>query len=112
MALLGLTATPAYTDEKKQGWLTKLFPQKIIYQATPQKLMADKILAKPICEESRTNFTPQFDEREYQKWVNTYQDLPEDIIAQLAENRERNAFIAEHYVRNRERYGKTFSHGV
>lgn len=107
MYLLGLTATPTYTDEKKKGWLVRLFPQKIIYQVSPQKLMADKILAKPILEEPATHFTPDFDEREYQKWMNTYRDLPENIIDQLARSRERNAFIAETYVTNQERYGKT-----
>jgi len=104
--LLGLTATPTYSDEKKKGWLVKLFPQKIIYQVSPQKLMAEKILAKPILEEPTTSFTPNFDEREYQKWLNTYQDVPEQIIDQLAHSRERNAFIAETYVANKERYGK------
>ncbi len=107
MSLLGLTATPTYTDKKKKGWLVKLFPQKIIYQVSPQKLMADQILAKPILEEPTTQFTPDFDEREYQKWMNTYQDLPETIIDQLARNRERNARIANMYVANQVRYGKT-----
>ena len=107
LCLLGLTATPTYTDEKKQGWLTKLFPQKIIYQVSPQKLIADKILAKPILEESTTQYTPDFDEREYQKWTNSYQDLPERIIEQLASNRDRNNAIVSRYVADRERYGKT-----
>ena len=57
--------------------------------------MAQGILAKPIKEQLETNFTPNFDLREYQKWVGTYRDIPEDIITQLAENRERNKFIAE-----------------
>jgi superfamily II DNA or RNA helicase len=68
--------------------------------------MADKILAKPVLEEPTTLFTPNFDEREYQKWLNTYQDIPEQIIDQLALNRERNAFIAETYVTNKERFSK------
>jgi superfamily II DNA or RNA helicase len=105
--LLGLTATPTYADAKKQGWLAKLFPQKIIYQVSPQQLMASKILAKPILEEPTTHFTPDFNEREYQKWINTYQDLPEEIIDQLAHNRERNAFIVATYMANKARYGKT-----
>ena len=41
--LLGLTATPIYNDERKQGWLLKLFPQNILYQVSPQDLMAAKM---------------------------------------------------------------------
>ena len=107
MYLLGLTATPVYSDENLQGWLNKLFPQRILYQITPQYLMAQEILAKPITEQQRTNFTPDFELRDYQKWVGTYRDLPEEIITQLAENRERNRFIAEHYAKNKAKYGKT-----
>jgi ATP-dependent helicase IRC3 len=107
MYLLGLTATPVYSDENLQGWLNKLFPQRILYQITPTYLMAQGILAKPITEQQETNFTPNFDLREYQKWVGTYKDVPEDIITQLADNRERNKFIAEHYVVNKAKYGKT-----
>ncbi|OPY52189.1 MAG: type I restriction enzyme EcoKI subunit R [Methanosaeta sp. PtaU1.Bin112] len=107
MHLLGLTATPVYSDENLQGWLSKLFPQGILYQVTPQSLMAQGILAKPIREQQKTNFTPNFDLREYQKWVGTFRDIPEDIITQLAENKDRNNFIAEQYSRGKGRYGKT-----
>lgn len=107
MYLLGLTATPVYTDENLQGWLNELFRQGIIYQIAAQKLMALGILARPVVEQQRTNFTPTFDLREYNKWIGTFRDLPEDIITQIAENKERNIFIAEHYAKNRNRYGKT-----
>ncbi len=107
MYLLGLTATPTYSDEAKRGWLKKLFPQGLIHQVTPQQLMAAGILARPISEEPRTNFTPQFDEREYKKWVGTHRDLPEEIISELANNRERNSFIAKWYADNKDKYKKT-----
>ncbi|MDQ3010735.1 MAG: DEAD/DEAH box helicase family protein, partial [Acidobacteriota bacterium] len=107
MLLLGLTATPTFTDEKKRGWLKKLFPQGIIFQTTGQQLMAEGILAKPIFEPQLTKFSVEFDEREFQKWRGTYRDLPEEIITQLAQSRERNQFIAATYERHRERYGKT-----
>lgn len=107
MYLLGLTATPVYSDENLQGWLNKLFEQGILYQVLPQELMAQGILAKPIPEQQRTNFTPNFDLREYQKWVGTYRDIPEDIITQMADNNDRNMFIADHYAANKARYGKT-----
>lgn len=107
MRLLGLTATPTYSDENKRGWLKKLFPQGIIYQVSAGRLMADGILARPIAERCQTSVTPDFDEREYQKWLGTYRDLPETIVTHLAENRDRNTLIAETYVKNRKRYGKT-----
>lgn len=107
MCLLGLTATPIYHDEKKQGWLKKLFPQGIIAQVTAEKLMAEKILAQPILEEPITHFIPEFDEGEYKKWIRTYKDLPEEIVTQLAKSQNRNDTIVSTYLKNKERYGKT-----
>jgi superfamily II DNA or RNA helicase len=107
MYLLGLTATPTYSDESKRGWLKKVFPQGIVHEIKPQSLMAAGVLARPILEEPRTLYTPDFDEREYQKWLGTHRDLPEDVITQLAHNRDRNLFIADQYVSNKDRYGKT-----
>lgn len=107
MCLLGLTATPTYTDKSREGWLSELFPQEIIYQVTPQQLMSQGILAEPRPEQHETSFMPDFDEREYQKWVGTFRDIPEDIITQMAENRNRNEHIAATYANNCEKYGKT-----
>ncbi len=107
MLLLGLTATPTRTEEDKRGWLIKLFPQGIVHQVTPQRLMALGILAKPILEEPRTSYTPEFDEREYRTWVGMHRELPEHIITQLALNQERNLYIANYYVQHKEKYGKT-----
>jgi ATP-dependent helicase IRC3 len=107
LLLLALTATPTYSDKSKSGWLKKLFPQEILHQVSPKKLMLNGVLAKPIFEGHETNITPEWNEREYQKWLGTYADLPETIISHLAENRSRNAFIAQTYADNCEKYGKT-----
>lgn len=107
LLLLGLTATPTYSDESKRGWLKKLFPQGILHQVSPKKLMLDGVLAKPIFEGCETNVTPEWNEREYQKWLGTYTDLPEEIVTHLAENRGRNALIAQTYADNRTKYGRT-----
>lgn len=107
MYLLGLTATPTYNDEKKKGWLKELFPDDIIYQVTLNSLMAQKIIAKPRFENANTEFEPDFDDREYLKWVDNFSDLPESIIGQLANSRSRNQFIAQSYADNKNKYGKT-----
>lgn len=106
-AFLGLTATPTYSDERKVGWLKKVFPQGIVHQAKAADLIAADVLSLPVFEQASTNVTPTFDEREFQLWVNTYRDLPEDIIDQLARNKERNAQIVDTYMRKRRQYGKT-----
>ena len=107
MMLLGLTATPTYSNENKQGWLAKLFPQRIVHQETPQNLMASRVLAKPVFEEARTNFEPDFTDREYAEWIGTNRDIPEETVSYLATNRARNEYIAGYYLKHRERFGKT-----
>ncbi|MCA9210899.1 MAG: DEAD/DEAH box helicase family protein [Planctomycetales bacterium] len=101
MHLLGLTATPTYTDEKKRGWLPKLFPQEIIFEIPAKDLMAAGILSRPVFEEARTTFEANFDDREYENWVGTHRDIPDTIIASLASSRERNEYIAGCYVNER-----------
>lgn len=106
-SVLGLTATPVYTDESKQGWLKKLFPDGILYQARATELMAAGVLARPHAVPLRTSFTPTFDERDHEKWLGTFKDIPDHVIDELARNAERNAFIAKAYADNRKKYGKT-----
>jgi hypothetical protein len=69
--------------------------------------MASGILARRTFEQLQTRFVPTFSEREYAKWVATYQDIPEHIVTLLAESRDRNDFEVASYVRERERYGRT-----
>lgn len=69
--------------------------------------MADGILAKPIFEEPKTNFSPEFNQHDYQQWVHTNRDLPENIIEHLAKSKERNEAIASTYAENKTKYGKT-----
>lgn len=107
MHLLGLTATPVYSVEDNRGWLLKLFPQGIVYQADPRRLMAAGVLAQPIPRDIQTSFEPSFNERDFQKWSGTYKDLPEEIITSLAKSQVRNDAIASHYWEHRDEYGKT-----
>ena len=105
--LLGLTATPVYADERKEGWLKQLFPQGIVAQEDAAALIAAGVLARPIMEDVATQVTPEFDERQYRLWVSTHRDLPESIITRLAENQGRNDRIVAQYASNPAKYGKT-----
>ena len=69
--------------------------------------MAAGVLSRPVLEEAQTAFEPSFDEREYEQWVGTNRDLPDNIINTLASSRERNDYIVGSYVSNRKKYGKT-----
>ena len=53
--LLGLTATPTYSDETKRGWLKKLFPQGILAQAKASDLIAQGVLARPQFDRASTS---------------------------------------------------------
>jgi len=107
MKLLGLTATPMYNDVKRQGWLPKLFPQEILFEVSPERLIAAKVLAAPTFIPCQTRFTPKIDPGQFQRWRASYQDVPEDVITQLAENQQRNDTICKTYVDGREKFGKT-----
>ncbi|WP_437292847.1 DEAD/DEAH box helicase family protein [Sorangium sp. So ce426] len=107
MKLLGLTATPMYNDKRGEGWLAKLFPQRILFEVSASKLMAMGILAKPIPIPCSTKFEPKVDAGQLQRWHATFQDMPEEIITRLAENQERNDKIWKTYVDRRQEFGKT-----
>lgn len=105
--LLGLTATPTYTDESRRGWLEELFADGIVHQARQSDLMAQNILAKPVFEEMPTGQELEVDSALYRRLVQEHKDLPEDLVEKLASNAPRNDAIVAHYVQNRKRFGKT-----
>jgi superfamily II DNA or RNA helicase len=112
MYLLGLTATPTFTDVKRRGWLKDIFPQKIInsdtskFHSSINNLMFERILAKPKIKEIKTKIDPKVDDQEYQSLVNRHrEDIPERIIKRLADNDERNQIIVNSY--DKKRCGKT-----
>ncbi|MBI3268958.1 MAG: HNH endonuclease [Planctomycetes bacterium] len=107
MQLLGLTATPTYTDESRRGWLYKIFGEKPVYRARQGELIAQNILAKPKFEEMATGFDLEVDNTLRQRLQQEHKDLPADIVKRIADNSARNDFIVRHYVGNRARYGKT-----
>ena len=105
--LLGLTATPIYNDKTRSGFLPEIFNQWIIYNADITNLIAQKILAKPEYEEMETRTDVQITAKELENLVIQHRDVDERIITVLSENSERNDYIVQTYVANKEKYGKT-----
>lgn len=105
--ILGLTATPTYTDKRTRGWLSKIFDRGIIYEATKAGLIAQDILAKPKYLEKSTGREFEIDDKLYDRLVREHRDLREDIIEKLASDSPRNDFIINDYIDNKNIYGKT-----
>jgi ATP-dependent helicase IRC3 len=105
--LLGLTATPTYTDQSRRGWLWKIFRDGIIYEADKASLITQKILARPNYIEMATGKELEIDDRLYERLVRQHKDLPENIIEILANDKHRNDLIVNTYVSNKDTYGKT-----
>lgn len=105
--LLGLTATPTYSDEARRGWLGKIFEAGVVYQADKAHLTAQGILARPNYIPRPTGKELVVSESLYGRLVREHQDLPEDIIEKLAGDSGRNDYIVQEYVRHRDHYGKT-----
>lgn len=105
--LLGLTATPTYTDETRRGWLGKIFESGIAYQAEKSKLTMLGILSEPKYLQVQTGKEWNLNDQQYDSIMREHKDLPEDLIDRLAKDQPRNDLIVNHYLQQREKYGKT-----
>ena len=105
--LLGLTATPTYTEKSRRGWLWKIFNDGVIYEADKTNLIAQKVLARPNYVEVSTGKELEVNDQLYDRLVKQHKDLPEALIETLASDQHRNNLIVETYLKNREMFGKT-----
>lgn len=105
--LLGLTATPTYTNESRRGWLWKIFDKGVIYEVEKELLQKQGILAKENFKYIKTPTKISLNEEDYFWLVKKHREIPEHIIEELAENKERNEFIISEYIKNKSEYGKT-----
>lgn len=105
--LLGLTATPTYTDETRRGWLKKIFEQEVVYEAKQADLIARDILARPKFISMPTGREYEVDDKLYNRLMREHKDLPEYIVEKLANDAKRNDYIVNEYVSHKSEYGKT-----
>jgi len=78
--LLGLTATPTYTEIGKRGWLWKIFADNIIHEAKKKELEDAEILAIPDYQQQKTEFNFEISDSDLEKLTIRHQELPEKII--------------------------------
>ena len=108
MFLLGLTATPTYTKNRAAaGWGSCSRRGCVLSNNHAAAHGRWNSNARPEFQEYRTQFSTEFEARDFEQWRGTYHDLPEEIITQLAESSKRNQFIADTYVSNQRQFGKT-----
>jgi ATP-dependent helicase IRC3 len=108
LKMLGLTATPFRTSESEKGLLKKIFTDDIVYKVDLETLINRGILAKPIFEELNTELDLYNELTEQDiKNIHAFDSIPQQIAREIAESKERNNKIVNHYVNNREKYGQT-----
>lgn len=105
--ILGLTATPTYSDKKTSGWFFKIFNSGILSHAEQSKLIAQKILALPKYIEKPTGRDFVVDDKLYDRLVRDHKDIPDYIVQRLADDSARNDYIVSEYVAKKNDYGKT-----
>lgn len=111
--IIGLTATPFRTSEDEKGALKKIFKDDITYGIDLRKLINTEILSQPIFIEEKTKVDMSLDLSEKQlNFIKNSDVLPEDVAKFIAENKDRNRFIVEHYIKNKDKYGKTIVFAV
>lgn len=106
--MLGLTATPFRTDENERGFLGKLFTSDIVYKIDLRSLISRGILADPVDKSVATSVPlgRELSDKDI-KAIQAFDKIPDRIARRIAESKERNRLIVQHYLDNRTLYGKT-----
>lgn len=108
--ILGLTATPFRTSEQEKGLLGKIFTDDILYKIDLDTLIKKGILSTPICESCNTDVILGDNlGLNAIKSIEQLDVIPEDIAEAIADNKERNRFIAKSFFENDnyKKYGQT-----
>lgn len=105
--IIGLTATPTRSNEKEKGLLGKIFTDGICYSVDLKTLVNNGILSKPEFIDLKTEYKMDRELDNYElNALRRFQNMPDSIAKQIALNKERNNFIVNHYVDNKNKYGK------
>ncbi|MFW5794870.1 MAG: DEAD/DEAH box helicase family protein [Bacillota bacterium] len=105
-SILGLTATPFRTSEDEYGLLKKIFKDDLLYKVDLEKLINRGILSAPIFREYNTQLDiyKELNDQDVKK-IQAF-DLKGDIADKIAQSKERNKRIVDHYLENKNEYGK------
>lgn len=102
--ILGLTATPFRTITKENSGLKEIFPDDIVHKVDLQELIAKGFLSQPIFENLYTEIKmPKLSEKE-QKELKNFNKLPKEVEKKITDNRMRNTYIVDHYLKNKSKY--------
>ncbi len=106
--LLGLTATPVRGTDGQSRYLLNLFENEIVYTISMSQLIKEKYLATPkyIDVKTEQSFEALISLNE-EKYIKRWGELPESLVDKVAKSSERNNLIVQHYLDNKEKYGKT-----
>ena len=106
--ILGLTATPYRTSEDEAGAMKRLFKDGILFKRDLKTMIAAGIVSEPHFLQLQTDMSvDQMLTEEEKQAIQLFDRLPEKIAKALSENRKRNDVIVQHFVKNRQKYGKT-----
>ena len=123
LKLIGLTATPFRTNKEEETLLTRIYNDSVVdnslakhddntlgicFEISLKELITQGYLAKPITIEPKT---PYKYEKELslndRKSINSTGHLPDNIEKEIANHAKRNRMIVNHYIENKDKYGKT-----
>ena len=106
--VLGLTATPTRTVIQERRDLANLLGHKPVFEMAIKRLIEQEFLAKPVLIREKTNAKVEDHiTKEDIEHLERFQDLSEKWKDRIARLEFRNQQIVEHYLQNKQRYGKT-----
>lgn len=111
--MIGLTATPFRTATEEAGALKQIFTDDIVYKVDLTTLINKGILAVPVTSEVKTDFNAgnELGVKDI-KAIESFDSIPEKIAIKIAQSKDRNSLIVNHYLKNREKFGQTIVFAV